>query len=196
MSSNATRKPVFERWSVERYRNEVGLPPRGSPPSSAASRLAAPARERSRPRVRGGPVPAPAVVTPRLPSRAPGRLADGSPSEDTIHRDCASWVFENEAAYPVLVWLMHVPNGGLRSPGEAGKMKALGVRKGVADWILPFPSPSGRYKGLAIELKSRKGTVSDEQEDFLHEASENGWLTAVTRSSDAFIATVKQWLLA
>ncbi|WP_454912905.1 VRR-NUC domain-containing protein [Variovorax gossypii] len=193
MSSNAARKPVFERWSVERYRNEVGLPPRGSLPGSSASRLGPPARER--PRVRGGPVAAPAAATPRLPNRAPGFLADGSPSEDSIHRDCASWVFENEEAYPVLVWLMHVPNGGLRSPGEAGKMKALGVRKGVADWILPFPSPSGRYKGLAIELKSLKGTVSDEQEDFIHEASENGWLTAVARSSAAFIETVEKWLL-
>ncbi len=61
---------------------------------------------------------------------------------------------------------MHVPNGGLRSRGEAGKMRAMGVRKGVVDWILPFPSPAGRYTGLAIEVKSHRGTVSDEQQDF------------------------------
>lgn len=189
MSSSAARKPAFERWSLERYHQEVGLPPRGSLPGRAASRNGPPSRARS------GPPSVNSRVKTNLPNRTPGFLSDGSPSEDTIHRDCATWVFEQEAAHPVLAWLMHVPNGGLRSTGEAGKMKALGVRKGVSDWILPFPSPSGRYKGLAIELKSRNGIVTDEQADFIHKASENGWLIAVARSSDAFIETVEKWLL-
>lgn len=186
MSSKPTRKAAFERWSVERYRQEMGLAP-----STAAARGAPPpSREPTRTRVRAAPrtglnVPARRLARP---------LANGSPSEDDIHRDCAEWVFAHEDAYPILLWLMHVPNGGMRSRGEAGKLKAMGVRKGVSDWILPFPSPLGRYKGLAIELKSEDGTLSDKQEDFLHEASENGWLIAVARTSDAFIKTVKQWL--
>lgn len=187
MSSKPARKAAFERMSVERYRQEVGLAPR----TTAARSTAAPSRGTKHARVRGGPLP----VLSSSSRRSARPLANGSPSEDDIHRDCADWVFANEDAYPILVWLMHVPNGGLRSRGEAGKLKAMGVRKGVSDWILPFPSPSGRYKGLAIELKSEVGTVSDEQEDFLHEASRNGWLIAVARSRDLFISTVKQWLL-
>ncbi|WP_272947442.1 VRR-NUC domain-containing protein [Variovorax sp. JS1663] len=111
-----------------------------------------------------------------------------------MHRACADWVFAHEGIYPFLRWLMHVPNGGLRSRGEAGRMRAMGVRKGVVDWILPFPSPTGRYTGLAIEVKSNRGTVSDEQQDFLDDAAAAGWLTAVVRSSDEFVKAVEQWI--
>ncbi|PNG49136.1 hypothetical protein WDL1P2_00467 (plasmid) [Variovorax sp. WDL1] len=111
-----------------------------------------------------------ALATPSLKSTAPAlepepararkrrkprklTLASGHPTEEQIHRACANWVFAHEGTYPFLRWLMHVPNGGLRKRGEAGKMRAMGVRKGVVDWIHPFPSPTGRYTGLAIEVK-------------------------------------------
>lgn len=44
-----------------------------------------------------------------------------------------------------------IPNGGARSKGEGGKLKAEGVRKGIPDLFLPVPS--GMYHGMYIELK-------------------------------------------
>lgn len=182
---------AFQRMSAAEYRAQMGLDPAGTPHSEL---LRSPAPERLR--VRGGSLAlAPELKAPARP-RKPRKLtlASGHPTEDQIHRACADWLFAHEAIYPFLHWLMHVPNGGLRSRGEAGKMRAMGVRKGVVDWILPFPSPTGRYTGLAIEVKSHQGTVSDEQQDFLDDAAAAGWLTAVVRSSDEFVKVVEQWI--
>ncbi|TAL65664.1 MAG: VRR-NUC domain-containing protein [Burkholderiaceae bacterium] len=115
------------------------------------------------------------------------------PSEDQIHRECAAWVFAHEALLPQLRWLTHVPNGGKRSRGEAGKMRAMGVRKGVVDWLLPFSSPKGLYRGLAIEIKSQKGALSDEQDEFLQTALADGWLVGVARSLEQFTELVMKW---
>lgn len=198
---------AFQRMSAAEYRARMGLAPVGTSESELL-RSAAPERLR----VRGGslalaasapkrrttapaPAPAPEVDAPARP-RKPRKLtlASGHPTEDQIHRACADWVFAHEGIYPFLRWLMHVPNGGLRSRGEAGKMRAMGVRKGVVDWILPFPNPTGQYTGLAIEVKSHRGTVSDEQRDFLDDSAAAGWLTAVVRSSDEFVRVVEQWI--
>ncbi|CAN7774558.1 VRR-NUC domain-containing protein [Variovorax sp. LjRoot290] len=190
---------AFERWSVERYRAEMGLTPAGSTGHAPASR--------ANQRVQGGALDAltsalAASASKISPAQAPDSakkrrkvsLVSGQPSEEDIHRACADWVFAHEGRYPVLRWLMHVPNGGLRKRGEAGKLRAMGVRKGVSDWILPFPSPTGRYPGLAIEVKSHRGTVSDEQQEFLDDSAEAGWLTAVVRSSEEFEAVVMRWI--
>jgi len=182
----------FERWSVERYRSEMGLPPIGAPAAlDAAQVLAASPGRAAKGRTRGGALSA----KPASSKRFSDTLASGHPSEERIHRDCADWVFEQEALFPTLRWLMHVPNGGKRSRGEAGKMRAMGVRKGASDWIHPFPSPHGRFNGLAIEVKSHAGTVSDEQQEFLNDAEAAGWLTGVARSREQFVELVLRWLL-
>ncbi|VTU44923.1 VRR-NUC domain-containing protein [Variovorax sp. RA8] len=196
---------AFQRMSAAEYRARMGLAPAGTPEGELAP---------ERLRVRGGALalvkpdaladavsnPNPVALAPDIEAPARSRkprkltLTSGHPTEDQIHRACADWVFAHEGMYPFLRWLMHVPNGGLRSRGEAGKMRAMGVRKGVVDWILPFPSPAGRYTGLAIEVKSHRGTVSDEQQDFLDDAAAAGWLAAVARSSDEFVKVVEQWI--
>lgn len=60
-----------------------------------------------------------------------------------------------------LVWLHAIPNGGSRGgnrsqrAAQGSKMKAEGVKAGIADIFLPYPS--GRLHGLYIELKRIKG---------------------------------------
>lgn len=189
-----------ERWTVQQYRAyqreaakaaraaAAGSGPR-RPAGSKGVRSAAPfatepKKASARARVRGG----------RLSPEAQALLAEGDASEEQIHRTCADWVFAHEERYPVLQRLMHVPNGGARSKGEAGKLKAMGVRPGVSDWICPFPSPNRAYKGLAIELKSRTGTVSKDQRAFLDDAHAAGWLTGVARSFEDFLELMTHWL--
>ncbi len=66
-------------------------------------------------------------------------------------------------------YLFAIPNGGLRNAREAARLKGLGVRAGVADLFLSYPSADGKH-GLYIEMKAPKGNgarVSDKQHAFL-----------------------------
>src|SRR5258708_28878848 len=58
---------------------------------------------------------------------------------------------------PELAWLFHPANGGKRSAFVGAQMKALGVKRGVLDLLLPVPA-FGRH-GLAIEMKTDIGTL-------------------------------------
>jgi hypothetical protein len=86
----------------------------------------------------------------------------------------------------------HIPNGGKRSKGEAGKMKALGVRKGVLDLALFWPA--GGYVGLFIEMKSMTGVASTDQKEWIDHLRQTGWRVEVCRSLDTFTAIIEDYL--
>jgi len=62
-----------------------------------------------------------------------------------------SWADSNVSKYPQLRWLHAIPNGGHRSKAQAGKLKAEGVKSGVADLCLPVARRG--YNALYIEMK-------------------------------------------
>jgi hypothetical protein len=87
--------------------------------------------------------------------------------------------------YPQLGLLIHIPMGGWRDPGEAGRLKAMGARAGVSDYLLACPTlgdttvtitstnapPTvGACKmmmhGLWLELKSDTGRLDNDQADW------------------------------
>lgn len=115
-----------------------------------------------------------------------------SPEED-LQRSVFEWIFLHEHKYPVLEFTMHVPNGGRRSKGEAGRFKAMGVRKGISDVVNPFPQPGGA--GFACELKASKdGRATPEQLKYLKFAKSNGWVTGICFTLDQFIVLIEQYL--
>lgn len=57
---------------------------------------------------------------------------------------CVEWIDLMLPLYPVLEWIIHVPNGGKLPRGLAGKLKAMGVKKGVPDILLPLPYKGGQ----------------------------------------------------
>lgn len=122
--------------------------------------------------------------------RAP-RVKRQSPEED-LQRTCFEWISLRMARYPILRFALHVPNGGKRPKGEAGKMKAMGVKKGFPDIITPLAF--GKWRGFAAELKSSTGRVSAEQEEWLGALAESGWLTGVCRSLGEFELLVGKYL--
>ena len=87
------------------------------------------------------------------------------------------WAEYAKGKHPCLKWMHHIPNGGSRNKIEAARLKAQGVKRGVPDIFLPYPS--GKYHGLYIEMKYGKGKVSPEQQEFLEYASGVGYKTAV-----------------
>jgi hypothetical protein len=79
--------------------------------------------------------------------------------------------------------LFAIPNGA-HLAGDARaraikitKMKAEGFLNGVADLFLMIPKDG--WHGLFIEMKAKKGVLSDDQEKFLGKAQMMGYLSVV-----------------
>ena len=69
---------------------------------------------------------------------------------------------------------------------EGGKLKKMGVRKGVVDIIIL--EPMGAYHGMVIELKAnRQGKATPEQMEFLFKAHERGYFSLLTWSLDEYL---------
>lgn len=92
----------------------------------------------------------------------------------------------------ILDYLVHIPNGGYRSPVEAARLKALGVRAGVSDLLLPLPRLT--YHGLWIEMKRQlkhfrgpaesQKAVSQEQLDWIAAMQRQGYAACVCYGAD------------
>jgi hypothetical protein len=86
--------------------------------------------------------------------------------------------------HPELRMLYAVPNGGLRSPRTAARLKAEGVRAGVPDIALDVPRNG--WHGLRIELK-RPGrhSVTQAQREWIESLREYGYRAEVAVGWDA-----------
>lgn len=114
-----------------------------------------------------------------------------SPEED-LHKACIEWVGLQKRRYPLLHWLVHVPNGGKRPKGEAGKLKAMGTKAGFPDLLLPRRNL--QWQGLVIELKSDTGRVSKDQAEWLEAFKADGYLVGVARTLEQFQELVLRYL--
>jgi hypothetical protein len=80
---------------------------------------------------------------------------------------------------PELAWLFHPANGEKRDKATAGRLKAMGVKRGVPDLWLPvarFDPLEGKVKtGLVIELKFGRNKETAEQRAWLGFLSRQGW---------------------
>lgn len=93
---------------------------------------------------------------------------------------------------PALRWMFHCPNGGKRDAITGGQMRALGVKPGVPDLLMPVRSD--RDNGLALEFKSATGQTTDTQDEWLLHLKAQGWLVGVVRSADEARAWVQLYL--
>jgi len=76
--------------------------------------------------------------------------------------------------------LFAVPNGGGRTKAQGGKLKAEGVRSGVSDIVLLYPSREFHY--LTIEMKFGTNKQSKEQVHFENRVDAAGGLYQVCYS--------------
>ncbi len=93
------------------------------------------------------------------------RKSVGKPSEFSEQCAVIQWARVNERKYPCLRWLHCSLNGVKLTLGQARKAKAAGMVAGIADLCLPYPS--GRYYGLWLELKTKRGRLEPEQKEWL-----------------------------
>lgn len=102
------------------------------------------------------------------------------------------WCARLTPQYPELAELFAVPNGGQRNRIVAAKLKAEGVRPGVPDLLLLVPR--GECHGLAIEMKTAIGTVSDAQKWWHLRLAHHGYAVRVCRGWQAAAATLVTYL--
>lgn len=76
-----------------------------------------------------------------------------------------NWAALNEERIPELKNLFAIPNGGLRNKVVAVRMKAEGIKAGVPDICLAFPS--GGFFGLFIEMKAGKNKTTPTQNEWI-----------------------------
>ena len=108
------------------------------------------------------------------------------------------WAAMQSATISELSLLIHYPSGGLRpyriNPKsgarysvEGQKLKRMGVRPGVWDYLLPCPRWYGNelHTGLWIEMKAPGAKLSEEQEAWRGAMLGQGFAMFVAESWDA-----------
>jgi len=88
--------------------------------------------------------------------------------------------------------LYAIPNGGLRSKGTAGRIKAEGGKRGELDINLDIAR--GAYHGLRIELKHGKNTATAEQKQAIDRHARNGYLGLVVWGHENCIAVIRAYM--
>lgn len=108
------------------------------------------------------------------------RLKSGSPSEHDEQAALFRWLEANSGKHPYFKLAFAIPNGGARNLFVAKKLKAEGVKRGVPDIFIPCPTKLNKQDehtchGFWIEMKSKKGRISPEQEYWAHKLTNLGY---------------------
>lgn len=131
-----------------------------------------------------------------FPSRGrPLEAAKGEtmPTEEEEQIALIEWATRSSGQYPELALLFHIPNGGSRGKGEAGRFKAMGVKKGVPDLFLPVPR--GGYHGLFVELKRvAGGEVSKNQREWIDTLTRQGYRAVVCKGWEAARIVIMRYI--
>lgn len=108
------------------------------------------------------------------------------PTEDAEQKNLITWAEVAASRYPELRLLYHVPNsgGGPQHINYSRKLKAMGLKSGVPDLVLPVARQG--FHGLYLELKRRAGgDVSEAQRRWHFELRQEDYRVEVCRGADA-----------
>lgn len=110
-------------------------------------------------------------------------------SETQIHQSVMKYI----RMHPHLEkYVIHIPNQGKRSYKTANLFKSMGMKAGIPDLFIAYPSRG--YHGAWIELKSQKGKLSEHQRDFLELMKSQNYFTSVCYSFDEAIEAILTYL--
>ena len=94
-------------------------------------------------------------------------------SEDHEQKQLIQWCRTD----PRLQFIFHIPNENTAGIKWGIRNRQLGVKSGVPDLMLPIPSKG--YHGLFIEMKTRNGKTSENQDRWLNALNSFGYLAVV-----------------
>jgi hypothetical protein len=113
-------------------------------------------------------------------------------TEEQEQRALLQWIALHERQYPALRLFFHVPNGGKRPKGEAGKMHSLGQKAGVPDLFLLVAR--GPFHGLAIELKAVGGRATNAQLTWIGALREHGYCAEICQGWEQARIVIEKYL--
>src|SRR5690349_10905480 len=87
-----------------------------------------------------------------------------------------------------LLAFAHVPNGGYRTPAEAGQFQTFGVKAGVPDLLIWLPEA----RSFGVELKATSRGLSPAQRNWHGVMLALGHRTYVVRSVDEMEAVLRR----
>lgn len=137
------------------------------------------------------------------PSRAPRKpRRDEEHNEQVVFFNRIRTLALNDDRYTIAADRTYaIPNGGGRSKREAGRLKAEGVRAGVADVFVSYPTENPQadadsplYHGLYIEMKSLTGRPSREQQEWIRASLALGYAACVCQGADAAFAAWRRYV--
>lgn len=96
-----------------------------------------------------------------------------SMSEDDEQRQLIQWCRTD----PRLQYLFHIPNENTTGIKWGIRNRQLGVKSGVPDLMLPIPA--GSYHGMFIEMKTKAGKTSPNQDKWIEALNTFGYLAVV-----------------
>lgn len=106
---------------------------------------------------------------------------------------CAFFAHLKLALPKIHPYAFSIPNGGYRNKREAARLKREGLKSGVPDVFIAYPS--GTYHGLFIEFKRMKSSkVSDSQKEYLKLLSDNGYFCCICTCSIEAINITKSYI--
>lgn len=112
--------------------------------------------------------------------------------EEKLQIECVRWFERAHSEYSFL--LHHSPNEGKRGWFERIKLAKMGMRKGFPDLVLFLPRHG--FSGLAIELKTASGRLSEHQTKMLHYLRRFGcFRCSEVRSLIDFIDLVENYII-
>lgn len=124
-----------------------------------------------------------------------------NPTESQIQCAIVEWANKSVSPYGGMIGnrLLAIPNGGFRNKFEAKRLKKEGVKAGISDMFLAYPTIMIANNkeiyicGLWLEVKSKKGKVSEVQNNWFMEIV-NHYSFSVVRSVDEGIQAIKDYL--
>lgn len=111
----------------------------------------------------------------------------GHPEDDLQRAVCEHWA----RAYPA-TWCktFHVPNGlAAKNRKLAAIFAGLGMKSGVFDLLCI--ARRGHYSGLAIELKSASGRMSDAQSDWQARLLAENWCAVIAFTYETAVEALR-----
>lgn len=115
------------------------------------------------------------------------------PTEAQEQTTLFEWAEFMSRKWPELRYMHHIPNGGSRNAIEAARLKQQGVKAGIPDIFLPCAR--GKYHGLYIEMKRRKGgRVSIEQKKMLIALQDQGYKAVVCQGWEEAKDTITSYM--
>lgn len=130
-------------------------------------------------------------VVSRLPrTRIRGASPTGPTRTERVEQaDVITWANEATRQWPFLAYLFAVPNAAKRSKATIGTALSTGLKAGVPDLLLPVPNRWAN--GLAIEMKVKGRSTSENQDRWINALRAFRWNVAVCYSAAEAIEVLR-----